>query len=76
MWCATLRSCTLAFGRCSALCDLRGARELPGQIECASVASPAVDEELLGNEKKEGIEEGRNNLRVKRHHQPGGEQPG
>ncbi|MBZ3877568.1 Membrane-associated guanylate kinase, WW and PDZ domain-containing protein 2 [Sciurus carolinensis] len=24
--------------------------ELPGQIECASVASPAVDEELLGKE--------------------------
>lgn len=33
-----LRSYTFQFGRCLALCDLRGAGELPGQIECASVA--------------------------------------
>lgn len=33
-----LRSYTLQFGRCLALCDLGGAGELPGQIECASVA--------------------------------------
>lgn len=65
-----LRSYTLPFGRCSALCDLRDADELPGQNECASVASPAVDEELVGmdgrmkgrkgrREKKEGEREGR-----------------
>lgn len=69
-----LRSYTLPFGRCLALCDLRGADELPRQNECASVASPAVDEELSGmdgrmdgrkegkkggKKKKEGEREGR-----------------
>lgn len=87
MWRATLRSYILHFGRCLALCDLRGVGELPGQIECASVAQPAVDEELLGKERKEGRKErrdergreergGRNNLRVQRHHQQGGEEHG
>lgn len=55
-----LRSYTLPVGRCSALSDLRGAGELPGQTECASVASPAVDEELSGTDRrKDGREDGR-----------------
>lgn len=49
-----LRSYTLPVGRCSAWSDLRGAGELPGQSECASVASPAVDEKLSGTDGRKG----------------------
>lgn len=84
-----LRSYTLPVGRCSAWSDLRGAGELPGQTECASVASPAVDEKLSGTDgrkggrmgekakkekKREGEMEGGSNLRVQQHHEQGGEE--
>ena len=65
MWRTTLfAQFTFHGGRCLALSDLRGAGKLPGQIECASVASPAVDKELSEKggreeERKEGKKEGK-----------------